>query len=126
MNNNKPTAGIKSMCIGLPVTDLDKAVAWYRQLFPGVMELNPAPDVWEFEVIPGGWLQLFPHNGTSAKPVMVRFESGNIAASHHLATTIGSNVEEITLVPGVIRYFDFSDPFGNPLSFYEMVEEKEM
>src|SRR5882762_1082939 len=50
---------IKSFTVGLPVTELKRAVEWYRQLLGEVEEVNPAPGVWEFQIVPSGWLQLF-------------------------------------------------------------------
>ena len=38
---------IKSFTVGLPVTELKRAVEWYRQLLGEVEEVNPAPGVWE-------------------------------------------------------------------------------
>ena len=49
----------KSFTVGLPVTELKRAVEWCRQLLGEVEELNPAPGVWEFQIVPSGWLQLF-------------------------------------------------------------------
>ena len=34
---------IKSFTVGLPVTELKRAVEWYRQLLGEVGEVNPAP-----------------------------------------------------------------------------------
>jgi len=35
---------------------------------------------------------------------------------------MGHQVEEITDVPGVLRYFDFQDPDGNGLTLYTLYE----
>jgi len=43
---------IKSFTVGLPVTELKRAVEWYRQLLGEVEEVNPAPGVWEFQIVP--------------------------------------------------------------------------
>ncbi len=50
---------IKGFTIGLPVADMKSAVEWYRRLLGEVEEINPAPGIWEFQIIPSGWLQLF-------------------------------------------------------------------
>ena len=42
---------IKSFIVGLPVTELKRAVEWYRQLLGEVEEVNPAPGVWEFQSV---------------------------------------------------------------------------
>ena len=113
---------IKSLTVGLPVTDLNSAVEWYRRLLGEVEEINPAPGVWEFQVISSGWLQLFESEINGSNPAVVRFESDDIKASRRLAVSLGTNVGETETVPEAIRYFEFRDPFGNQLSFYELLE----
>lgn len=112
---------INSFTVGLPVTDLNKAVKWYRQLLGEIDEINPAPGVWEFQIISSGWLQLFKSEPNGSNPAVVRFESDNIEASWMLALSLGTDVGEIQTVPGAVRYFEFRDPFGNQLSFYELL-----
>ena len=50
---------LKTFTVGLPVTDLNSAVEWYRRLLGEVEELSPARGVGEFQIVPSGWLQLF-------------------------------------------------------------------
>jgi predicted enzyme related to lactoylglutathione lyase len=112
---------IKSFTVGLPVTELKRAVEWYRQLLGEVEEVNPAPGVWEFQIVPSGWLQLFESEPIGSNPAVVRFESGDLEASRMLALSLGTDVSEIETVPEAVRYFEFQDPFGNQLSFYELL-----
>ena len=112
---------VKTFTVGLPVTDLNSAVEWYRQLLGEVEELNPAPGVWEFQIIPSGWLQLFESEINEPNKSVLRFESHDIKASRMLASRLSINVDQIETVPGAVRYFDFRDPFGNRLSFYELL-----
>jgi len=112
---------IKSFTVGLPVTELTPAVEWYRRLLGEVEELNPARGVWEFRIVPSGWLQLFESEINEANQSVVRFESHDIQASRMLASTLSTNVDQIETVPEAIRYFEFRDPFGNRLSFYELL-----
>ena len=111
---------IKSFTVGLPVTELKRAVEWYRQLLGEVEEVNPAPGVWEFQIISSGWLQLFESEINNPNLAVVRFESDDIEASRMQALSLGTDVREIETLPGVVRYFEFRDPFGNRLSFYEL------
>ena len=69
---------IRSFTVGLPVTGLNSAVEWYRRLLGEVEEINPAPGVWEFQIISSGWLQLFESEINGSNPAVVRFESDNI------------------------------------------------
>jgi lactoylglutathione lyase len=115
------TTEIKSFTVALPVADLNKAVEWYRRLLGEVAEINPAPGVWEFQVISSGWLQLLESEPSGSNPAVVRFESDDIGASRMLAVSLGTDVGEIQTVPEAVRYFEFRDPFGNQLSFYELL-----
>ena len=112
---------IKSFAVGLPVADLNSAVEWYRRLLGEVEEINPAPGVWEFQIISSAWLQLFEGELEGSNPAVVRFESGDLEASRTLAVSLGTDVGEIETVPEAVRYFGFKDPFGNQLSFYELL-----
>jgi hypothetical protein len=52
---------------------------------------------------------------------VVRFESGDLEASRVLAVSLGTDVGEIKTAPEAVSYFEFRDPFGNRLSFYELL-----
>ena len=112
---------IRSFTVGLPVTELKRAVEWYRQLLGEVEEVNPAPGVWEFQIVPSGWLQLFESEINEPNQSVVRFESHDIEASRMLASSLSINVDQIETVPEAVRYFEFRDPFDNRLSFYELL-----
>lgn len=112
---------VKTFTVGVPVTDLNSAVEWYRQLPGEVEKINPAPGVWEFQIVPSGWLQLFESKINDPNQSVVRFESHDIEASRMLASTLSTTVDQIETVPGTVRYFEFRDPFGNRLSFYELL-----
>ena len=112
---------VKTFTVGLPVTDLNSAVEWYRRLLGEVDEVNPALGIWEFQIVPSGWLQLFESEINEPNQSVVRFESHDIEASRMLASSLSINLDQIETVPDAVRYFDFRDPFGNRLSFYELL-----
>ncbi len=112
---------VKTFTVGLSVTDLNSAVEWYRRLLGEVEEVNPAPGVWELQIVPSGWLQLFESEINEPNQSVVRFESHDIEASRMLASGLSVNVDQIETVPEAVRYFEFRDPFGNRLSFYELL-----
>ena len=112
---------VKTFTVGLPVTDLRRAVEWYRQLLGEAEEINPAPGIWEFQIISSGWLQLFESESNNPNAAVVRFESYDIEASRMQALSLGTDVGEIESVPEAVRYFEFRDPFGNQLSLYELL-----
>jgi len=112
---------MKSVTLGIPVTNMESAIKWYRSLLGKVEEMNPVPGVWEFSLTPTTWLQLFEVKTSQPNPSVVRFETNNIKVSHELASKIGKDVTKIESVPELVKYFDFKDPFGNSLSFYELL-----
>jgi len=114
---------IMSVTIGLPVSDLKKATDWYRKVLENPEIINPAPDVSELMLTSTSWLQLFQVKTVESNPTVLRFETNNIVASHELAIKYGNQVGEIEIVPNIIKYFEFRDPFGNTLSFYELLAE---
>ena len=75
---------VKTFTVGLPVRELKRAVEWYRQLLGEVEEVNPAPGVWEFQIVPSGWLQLFESEINEPNQSVIRFESHDIEASRML------------------------------------------
>src|SRR6476620_7650229 len=109
---------IKSFTVGLPVTELKRAVEWYRQLLGEVEEVNPAPGVWEFQIVPSGWLQLFESEINEANKSVIRFESHDIEASRMLASSLSINIDQIETIPGAVRSFELRDQFDNRFSFY--------
>ena len=100
---------VKTFTVGLPVTDLNSAVEWYRRLPEEVEEVNPAPGVWEFQIISSGWLRLFESEINQPNLAVVRLESDDIEASRMQALSLGTDVGEIETVPEAVRYFEFRD-----------------
>jgi hypothetical protein len=88
---------IKSFTVGLPATELKRAVEWYSRLLGEVEEVNPAPGVWEFQIVPSGWLQLFESEINESNQSVMRFESHDIEASRMLASNLSINVDKLKL-----------------------------
>jgi hypothetical protein len=107
---------VKTFTVGLPVTHLNSAVEWYRRLLGKVEEVNPAPGVWEFQIISSGWLQLFESDINNPNLAVVRFESDDVEASRMQALSLGTDVGEIETVPEAVRYFEFRDWAGTRCS----------
>lgn len=117
--NNK----ISSVTVSLPVTNLNQAIDWYRWLLGELEEINPAEGIWEICVTPSFTLQLFEQESRESSSKNVGFETSNIELSHKLAFSLGVKVGDIETVPEAVHYFEFSDPFGNSLSFYQLVND---
>ena len=84
---------VKTFTVGLPVTGLNSAIKWYRRLLGEVEEINPGPGVWEFQIVPSGWLQLFKSEINEPNQSVVRFESHDIEASRMLGSSLSMNVD---------------------------------
>lgn len=113
---------IGSVTIGIPVVDLTEGIAWYRRLLPNAEEIAPAPGVWEISITPSVWLQVFEQKCSGPNPAVIRFECVCIEAGRELALELSKEVGEIETIPGVVRYFEFRDPFGNQFSYYELMD----
>ncbi|NLC33480.1 MAG: VOC family protein [Clostridiales bacterium] len=112
---------ILSATLALPVNDLAKSKEWYRQLFEYPTTTAPAPGVAELALGPI-ILQLHETQNIRSDKAL-RLGVKDLDSLHKRLRAAGLPVEDITLVPEVIRYFDFKDPDGNGLSFYQMLGE---
>ncbi|WP_261841396.1 VOC family protein [Aliamphritea ceti] len=110
---------ISSVTVGLPVTDLSRATDWYRLLLGSLEEVSPMEGIWEIRVTSSFWLQLFELEAEESSSKSVNFETDDIERSHELVLSLGVDAGQIETVPEAIQYFEFSDPFGNLLSFYK-------
>ena len=43
----------------VPVTDVERSRRWYESLFGRAADNNPMPNLVEWQVVPGGWVQVF-------------------------------------------------------------------
>ncbi|EKF1560737.1 VOC family protein [Listeria monocytogenes] len=102
--------------IGLPVSDLEKSASWYEKLVPveGVIEYQ----------IGSVWIQLFEEKINASKNVLC-LEAENLEVEFERLKTLGIITNEvIEELSGILRYFDFTDPDGNKLSFYWLYEQE--
>lgn len=109
-----------SVTLGIPVGDLAEAGRWYQRLLDTTISLEPVEGILELEVRDGFWLQLFEDDGGSGHAVL-RFGVRDVEAARTRLTDLGVEVGEVARVAGVIAFCDFVDPWGNALSFYEVL-----
>ena len=121
---------IESVTIGIAVKDVKEATKWYKSLLGDVEMMEPDPGTVELKLTDTSWLQLDGSGGEYLKPVksghessIIRFQMEDIEAAHELAKKLGSDVQDITTVEGVVSFFDFKDPDGNLLSFVQVLAE---
>lgn len=113
----------KSITVGLPVSNLKKSASWYKKVLISDEELIPVEGVIEYP-IGSVWIQLFEGKVNVSENVL-RFETENIEKEFERLKTLEVITDEVIEdVPDIIRYFDFSDPDGNKLSFYWLYSQE--
>lgn len=108
---------VKSITVGLPVSNLEESASWYEKLLMSDEKLIPVEGVIEY-LIGSVWIQLFEEKINASENIL-RLEVEDLETEFERLKTLGVIVDEVIEdVPGVIRYFDFSDLDGNKLSLY--------
>lgn len=113
---------IDSITIGIPVSHVTAAKAWYNDLLGDIEVMEPVPGTVEMKLADNVWLQLddtgYLEQGSGS---IIRFETKDIQAAYERAKALSPDVTPIETVEGVIRYFDFKDPSGNKLSYVQLL-----
>lgn len=98
----------------VPVTDLPASDRWYTTLFGRAADNNPMPTLVEWQIVPGGWVQVFV-DAERAGSGLLNFAVDDL--ENHIA-----ELRERGIVPGVIvgadkgvRLSTISDPDGNTI-----------
>lgn len=112
---------VQSITIGIAVKDANEAANWYKTLLGEVATMEPAPGVIELQLSENAWLQLDDTGDLKVGGSIIRLETQDIDAIHTKVKALQPDVGEIELVEGVVRYFDFEDPAGNRLSYYQLL-----
>ena len=108
---------VKSITVGLPVSNLEKSASWYEKILMSDEKISPVKGIIEYQ-IGSVWIQLFEEKINVSENVL-RLEVEDLETEFERLKILGVIVDEVIEdVPGIIRYFDFSDPDGNKLSFY--------
>ncbi len=111
---------IQSVTVAFSVTDLEKSILWYKKVFGVRKSVRPVDGVAEMRLGPV-WLQLFQREKI-ASDAALRLGVADVDRERRRLVKLSHNVEEVTDVPGVLRYFDFQDPDGNGLTLYSTYE----
>jgi lactoylglutathione lyase len=112
---------INSVTIGIVVKDVQEATRWYKTLLGEVETIEPAPGTMELKLTENTWLQLDDTSHPAAGGSIIRFETKDIDTMHQKVKNLVPDVDDIEFVEGVVRYFDFKDPVGNRLSYYQLL-----
>jgi catechol 2,3-dioxygenase-like lactoylglutathione lyase family enzyme len=110
------------MTVQLPVGDVDRARHFYGDLFGGPPQFEAHEDFLEWRVGSRGetWVQVVGVPGP-VRPLLtrMRFRVEDLAAARAAVLVAGIEASPITALPGVVRWLDFADPWGNQLGYYE-------
>lgn len=119
----QPSPPGHEITVGVPVPDLERAVDWYTQIVGRPLEsLSPMEGITELHVAPGAWLQLFQEPADTFEPsrAVMRFKTEGIEKDATRLRAAGIEIGEVTHIPGIVFFAEFNDPFGNPVSLYQL------
>ncbi len=108
---------INAITVGIPVSDLAQAVAWYQRAFElGEPDLAPMEGIVEFnlEVF---WLQLYTSNAPGGDGLSANIGVRDATAQQRRLAGLGLKVSDVERVEGVVEYFALTDPDGNKIGF---------
>ena len=115
---------IEGISIGIGVKNAREALDWYKALLGEVEVMEPVPGLFELKLTGSTWLQLDDTGYLEAGggSTIIRLETESIESAYDQTQKLTSDIEEITVVEGVVKYFDFKDPSGNRLSFVQVLQ----
>jgi predicted enzyme related to lactoylglutathione lyase len=96
----------------VPVSDIDKANAWYEALFGRPADNNPMPVLVEWQVVPGGWVQVFVDQERAGSG-LVNFAVDDLAKHIAEVRDRGLTPEGIEDVNKGVQLSAIHDPDGN-------------
>ena len=96
----------------VPVSDIDAANAWYEKLFGRPADNNPMPVLVEWQVVPGGWVQVFIDEERAGSG-LVNFAVDDLEAHIAKAGERGLEPGAIEDVDKGVRLSTIVDPDGN-------------
>jgi len=109
------------MTLQVQVDDLNRAREFFGAVFGARPEFEPHEDFLEWRVGDSEtWLHVVGVRGV-VRPLMnrVRFRVDDIATASDALEALGTAVSTVTTLPSVVRWVDFSDPWGNQFGFFE-------
>jgi len=98
----------------VPVTDLDLAKAWYERLFGRPADNDPMPVLAEWQVVPGGWVQVFV-DAQRAGSGLVNFAVDDLTRHIGEARDRGLEPGHVDTVNKGVELSTLRDPDGNTI-----------
>lgn len=110
------------LTLQIQVDDLAQAREFFGHLFGAGPEFEPHEDFLEWRVGDAEtWLQVVAVSPGCARPLAnrVRLRVDDLDAARAALSGRGTCVSAVTTLPGVVRWVDFADPWGNALGLYQ-------
>ena len=98
----------------VPVSDLQAGSRWYEALFGRPADNNPMPTLAEWQVVPGGWVQVF-NDAERAGTGLLNFAVDDLEAHRADLRQRGLETGEITEATKGVRLSEITDPDGNTI-----------
>lgn len=98
----------------VPVTDVERSRRWYETLFGRAPDNNPMPNLVEWQVVPGGWVQVFEddqHAGSTVVNFAVQDLDNHLDQLKHRGLEPG----EVVAANKGVRLSTLADPDGNKI-----------
>jgi glyoxylase I family protein len=99
----------------VPVSDLDRAAAFYQTLFGRPADNNPMPSLVEWQVVSGGWVQVFVDEQRAGSGLL-NFAVADLAAAVDDAAANGLHPGEIQPASKGVEIAALNDPDGNTIT----------
>jgi predicted enzyme related to lactoylglutathione lyase len=109
---------IEGITLVVGVTSMEEALSFYGGFFGRAPDFILADDFQEYQVVANMWYQLTTRV-SPGKGRRVRFGVADISSERRALLSQGIDVSEIAGEPGVVAWCQFSDPFGNPLGYFQ-------
>jgi glyoxylase I family protein len=98
----------------VPVTDLERSRRWYESLFGRAADNNPMPNLVEWQVVPGGWVQAFVDD-QRAGSTLVNFAVEDLDVHIDELKQRGHEPGEVVEANKGVRLSTITDPDGNTI-----------
>ena len=104
---------------GVPVSDLEPAIAWYAKLLGRAADIVPHDDEVMWQCSPAGWLYVVRDPGRAGHAIVTAAvaDLDHAVAEINARGVVGSPIER---VGDAARKARFTDPDGNEISLIEV------
>jgi catechol 2,3-dioxygenase-like lactoylglutathione lyase family enzyme len=96
----------------VPVSDLERSNSWYERLFGRPADNNPMPVLVEWQVVAGGWVQVFIDDERAGSGLL-NFAVDDLPSHIERARDQGLQPGEIEGVNKGVELCSLHDPDGN-------------